>query len=65
MTDTNSSIPIPDRLLTVEEVAQILSFSPRTVRDKAKRGEIPSVHIGRDVRFHPDVIRELLASGKE
>jgi excisionase family DNA binding protein len=65
MTDTNSSIPIPDRLLTVEEVAQILSFSPRKVRDKAKRGEIPSVRIGRDVRFHPDAIRELLASGKE
>ncbi len=65
MTDTNSSIPIPDRLLTVEEVAQILNFSLRAVRDKAKRGEIPSVRIGRDVRFHPDAIRKLLESGKE
>jgi len=27
MTDTNSSIPIPDRLLTVDEVAKIVGVS--------------------------------------
>ena len=60
----NTSIPIPDRLLTVEEVAKILNLSPRSVRSKAHRGDIPYVRIGRDMRFHPDEIRKLLA-GKE
>ena len=57
--------PIPNRLLTAKEVAQILNFTPGTVRGKARRGEIPFVRIGRDIRFHPDVIRKLLESGKE
>lgn len=57
---------IPDRMLTVEEVGQILHFSPRTVREKAKRKQIPFVRIGRTLRFHPDAIRAFLdAAGKD
>ena len=33
------------RLLRTEEVAQILSFSPRKVREMLADGEIPSVRI--------------------
>jgi len=52
-------------MLTVDEVAHILNFSPRTVRQKAKRHEIPFIRIGRDMRFHPEVIRGLLDTAKE
>ena len=66
MTEPSRLNGIPDRMLTVEEVGQILNFSPRTVREKAKRKQIPFVRIGRTMRFHPDAIRALLdAAGKD
>ena len=66
MTEPSRLNGIPDRMLTVEEVGQILNFSPRTVREKAKRKQIPFVRIGRTMRFHPDAIRAFLdAAGKD
>ena len=38
------------RLLRTEEVAQILSFSPRKVREMLADGEIPSVRIAGEYR---------------
>ena len=63
-TSAKSVTDIPDRLLTVDEVARMLNFNPRTVRQKAKRGEIPFIRLGRDIRFRPDTIREILEPGK-
>lgn len=37
-------------LLTLEEAASILSLSPRTLSRLLRRGEIPTVRIGRLVR---------------
>jgi excisionase family DNA binding protein len=44
-------------LLTTPEAARALAISPRTLWTLTKRGEIPSVKIGRAVRYDP---RDLL-----
>ena len=38
-------------LITIEEVAKILHYSPKTVYKKAAKGEIPSVPISRRKRL--------------
>ena len=42
---------IGDRLLTIEEVAQVLRLNPRTVRAYVQRGEIEARIIGGRWRF--------------
>jgi excisionase family DNA binding protein len=46
-------------LLTLEQVAIKLNTSYPTVRLWEKQGKIPSIRIGRTVRFSPDVIESL------
>lgn len=41
----------PMTLLTIEEVAKLLHYSPKTVYKKAARGEIPSIAISRRKRL--------------
>jgi excisionase family DNA binding protein len=43
--------PIGDKLLTLEEVAQILRLNARTVREYVQRGEIEGRLIGGRWRF--------------
>jgi excisionase family DNA binding protein len=43
--------PIGDRLLTLEEAAEVLRFSARTVREYVHRGEIKGKIIGNRWRF--------------
>jgi excisionase family DNA binding protein len=38
-------------LLTIQEVAKILHYSPKTIYKKAAKGEIPSVPISRRKRL--------------
>lgn len=40
-----------DRLLTAEEAADVLGMTPTAIRQAARRGTIPAVHVGRRVRF--------------
>lgn len=42
---------LPDRLLTAAEAARYLGYSEGTIRNKASRGEIPSVKLGHALRF--------------
>ena len=42
--------------MTAQEVADYLRLSKRWVYAKASSGELPSVRIGRSVRFHRDEI---------
>lgn len=42
---------IEDRLLTPEEAATYLGYKPGTIYNKANRGEIPHVKLGRALRF--------------
>lgn len=51
-----------ERLLTPREVAQILSVSAAWVYDHAdrKRPVIPSVRLGKAVRFRPEDVRTFI-----
>ena len=41
----------PRMLMTVEEVAALLHYSPKTIYKKAAKGEIPSVALSRRKRL--------------
>lgn len=45
-----------DRLLTAEEVAEILGVSPEWVYDAARERRLPCIRIGRIVRFRREAI---------
>ena len=47
-------------LLTEKEVAAIRQFSDRTVRKMRLEGAIPSVRIGRCVRYKPDDVEQFI-----
>lgn len=48
----------PERLLDAAEAGRLLKMTPNAIRTAAYRGSIPSVKIGRRVRFRPsDLIR--------
>jgi excisionase family DNA binding protein len=50
-------------LMTIEEVAQLLHYSIKTVYKKAAKGEIPSVPISRRKRlFNRETIQYWLAN---
>lgn len=38
-------------VLTVDETADLLSVSPATIRDLARKGEIPGRKVGKEWRF--------------
>lgn len=46
-----------ETLLTVEEAAAYLRLKPRTVSNKAQRGELAARKIGGHWRFRPDDLR--------
>lgn len=50
------------RLLTAKQLAGDLSFRLDRVYELARTGRIPSVHIGRTVRFDVEAVRRSLAS---
>ena len=51
------------RLLLVQEAANLLRVTPNRLYDLAKRGIIPCVHIGRQVRFHEELLLDWIARG--
>lgn len=51
----------PQRLLTVEDLAQILSIGPRGARKAIERGEIPSLRLGRRLYVRPEDLEAHLA----
>jgi excisionase family DNA binding protein len=54
--------PFPS-LLNVAQIAELLDLSPQRVYQLAKVGTIPSVRIGRTLRFEPDTIKRWLQAG--
>lgn len=48
-------------ILTIEEVAQLLRVSERTVYDWAQKGEIPGGKIGTSWRFKKDIIEQWIS----
>ena len=52
------------KMLTTFEIARCLQLCPNTVRKMAKDGRIPSMRIGRKLRFDRDAVCDALcASG--
>lgn len=57
---------LPERLMTVKELAKFLTVTDRKVRDliarpKSSKDYLPSHRIGSRVVFYPDEIREWLS----
>ena len=54
---------LPGMLMTIDEVAKLLHYSPKTVYKKAAKGEIPSVPLSRRKRlFNREAITYWLAN---
>jgi excisionase family DNA binding protein len=45
------SVPLDDRLLTAEDVAELLRLPVSTIYDLARTGRLPHLRIGRALRF--------------
>jgi len=52
-----------ERLMGVDEVAEVLAMKPTSVYELARKGLVPHVRIGRSVRFLPSQLRAFLESG--
>jgi excisionase family DNA binding protein len=51
---------VAESLLTPEAVARLLACSPKSVYAWAARGALPSVRLGRLVRFRPSEVRRFI-----
>lgn len=52
--------PVPDELLTINEVAGMMKVSPRTVRRWVEAGELRVIRLpGRTIRFRLDDVQAL------
>jgi excisionase family DNA binding protein len=51
----------PERLLTIDEAAEILNVSPKTIRRRIAARELPAIRDGRSVRVSPDDLRSYIA----
>jgi excisionase family DNA binding protein len=49
-----------ESLLDAAEAAKLLRIHPKTLRNKARRGIIPGVQVGRLWRFRPSALNEWL-----
>jgi excisionase family DNA binding protein len=61
--DARSSWPVwlPRRLLTVDDIAEILRVDARTVRRWIADGRLPRAHLGgRVVRVRPEAVLDLV-----
>jgi excisionase family DNA binding protein len=52
-----------DRLLTIEEAAELLNTKPRFARRLVAERRIRFVHVGRFVRIPESAVREFIAAG--
>lgn len=54
MLKTNNHNPLPDRLLSLSDTAEILGCSLKTIRRRVDAGELATIRDGRLVRVHPN-----------
>lgn len=64
MISTNESGTTLAPLLTVREAADVLKISERTLWTLTNSGEVPSVRVGRSVRYDQNDLTEWIASCK-
>ena len=53
---------LPDQLLTVEETADVLNTSTKTIYRRIKTGELPTYRDGSILRIHPDDLARYIAA---
>jgi excisionase family DNA binding protein len=56
MTSNTQTPPSVTRLLTPDDVAELLRLSKTTVYRLCRRGEIPTLRIGGSLRVDPDAL---------
>ena len=63
LADVSAEGPAP--LLTYRQVAKLLAVSERTIFTLAKRGDLPGVKIGGQVRFDPRDLESFIERQKQ
>jgi predicted DNA-binding transcriptional regulator AlpA len=62
---SRSEVDLPPPLLTVQDLAVLLTTSSSGVYSRVARGQIPgTIRIGRSLRFDPRVIAQWLSANK-
>jgi excisionase family DNA binding protein len=56
-------LTLPAKLMTVEEVADILAVTPNRVRFLVREQIIKSVHLGRQIRITPGTLSAFIEGG--
>jgi excisionase family DNA binding protein len=54
---------LPQQTMTAKQVSETTGLPLRTVYAYAQSGQLPAIHIGRQVKFLRSTIDQLLASG--
>jgi hypothetical protein len=54
-------MPLPEALMTVEDVARLFRATPKAIWSRVERGTIPGHKVGHRLYFHPAEIQRLLA----
>ena len=55
-------LQMPERLMTIEEVAEFLQVKKNTIYKKIQRGQIPYIKMGGLLRFDPQQIEAFVRS---
>ncbi len=53
------------RFVSMDEIAEMLSVSARSIRRLTVDGEIPHIRVGGQYRYEPDKVLETLREGTE
>ena len=56
---------LPEPLLTMQDVAEILNCSLKTVKRRVDAGDLPAIRDGRMVRVHPEALNRYIKIRKE
>ena len=56
---------LPEPLLTMQDVAEILNCSLKTVKRRVDAGDLPAIRDGRMVRVHPEDLNRYIKIRKE
>ena len=54
---------IPNRPLTVFELADLLQYHPESLRRAIRQGRIRTILVGRQHRVPPEVVQQILTEG--
>jgi excisionase family DNA binding protein len=65
MHDTSTAVPLVNRVLTLSETAAVLRISRGSAYEAARRGEIPTIQIGRRLLVPLEALEKMLSGSQE